>query len=162
MAFNWAKLTKGMPICGVCVCVPIAHFLCLHYMPFYRSACPSISLTLRKRNQILLEKGEARISRWWLDSYVLLLSTVTVPSAVHSIKSPSGSFSRESNRVDCGQKRCSKLLLAQVGAWHISKAQEKWPKGTICHWTVCPGVFVWLLTFLQLPLRIMPLVSKCL
>ena len=115
MAFNWAKLTKGMPIYGVCVCVcvcvcaHITHFLCLHYMPFYRSACPSISLTLRKRNQILLEKGEARISRWWLDSYVLLLSTVTVPSAVHSIKSPSGSFSRESNRVDCGQKRCSKL-----------------------------------------------------
>lgn len=39
---------------GVCVCIVLS--LSLHYTPFYRSACPSISLTLRKRNRIQLEK----------------------------------------------------------------------------------------------------------
>lgn len=108
MAFNWVKLTKGMPICVGGVCVYCALSLSpLH--AFLQVSMPQHFSNTEKKKSNTIGKGEARISRWQLDSYVLLLSIVTEPSTEHSIKSPSESPSRESNRLGCGQKRCSKL-----------------------------------------------------
>ena len=101
---SWPK--ECLSVWGVCV------YCALSLSPlhaFLQVSMPQHFSNTEKKKSNTIGKGEARISRWQLDSYVLLLSIVTEPSTEHSIKSPSESPSRESNRLGCGQKRCSKL-----------------------------------------------------
>lgn len=155
MAFNWVKLTKGMPICGVCVLRSLSLSLSLLYTPFYRSAHPSISLTLRKRNQIPLEKERPEL----VDGNWIPMFCFCQQSQNHQLDIPLkvqvGAPAEKATDWTVGRKDVQNFIST---SWSTAHFEEKWHKGTICHCGVCPGVFVWLLTFLQLPLGIMPLV----
>ena len=94
--------------------------LSLHYTPFYRSACPSISLTLRKRNQIPLEKERPEL----VDGNWIPMFCFCQQSQNHRLDIPLKVQVGKQRKQQTGlwAEKMFKTLLAQVGAQYISKA----------------------------------------
>ena len=100
---------------GVCVCIVLS-LSPLH--AFLQVSMPQHFSNTEKKKSNTIGKGEARISRWQLDSYVLLLSTVTEPSTGHSIKSPSGKAEKATDWT-VGRKDVQNFISTSWSTVHL-------------------------------------------